>query len=405
MGPTTLFDKSFLQSLNVDESMWFDNFFTALVAPIFYVETLSDLAKGPSKRASAETEVRYIASKFPEMHGTPGINHLDLCIGDLMGNKVPMEGAIPINGRNVKAGNQIGVVLDLPPEVDAFNRWAREEFLDIERLYAGDWRNKLNTLDLKKIVNSLNVIGINKIIKSLEEAKHLADEVVNKKDGMSERLNLINHFFNISPRLQREIFKRWSDSGCPALAIFAPYAAFVLSIEIFFHLALAANLISDRNSNRTDIAYLFYLPFCKIFVSSDKLHKKCAPLFLKEGQQYIWGTDLKKDLIKLNEYYKQLPDDIKKQGVMKFASEPPIGDQYLTSQVWDKYRLRHGGSMELTEQQEKSIVEQVMKLAEGDEISRQERNITRPLDHITIKRAVKERKGNWWQFQKDYPSY
>ncbi len=139
MGPTTLFDKSFFQSLNDDESMWFDNFFTALIAPVFYVETLSDLAKGPSKRASAEAEVRYIASKFPEMHGTPTINYVDLCIGDLLGNAVPMQGAIPINGRTIKSGNQVGVVFDLPPEVDAFNRWAREEFQEKKLLFCKEY--------------------------------------------------------------------------------------------------------------------------------------------------------------------------------------------------------------------------------------------------------------------------
>ena len=44
-GPITLFDKSFLQSLNLDESVWFDHFFLTNVCPLFYVETLADLGK------------------------------------------------------------------------------------------------------------------------------------------------------------------------------------------------------------------------------------------------------------------------------------------------------------------------------------------------------------------------
>lgn len=37
MGPTTLFDKSFLQSLSTDEAVWFDNYFLSRdSAVIFY---------------------------------------------------------------------------------------------------------------------------------------------------------------------------------------------------------------------------------------------------------------------------------------------------------------------------------------------------------------------------------
>jgi hypothetical protein len=59
---------------------------------------------------------------------------------------------------------------------------------------------------------------------------------------------------------------------------FAPYAAHVVTVELFLQFALAAHLIaSNRPSNRTDIAYLFYLPFCTLFASSDNLHRRTAP--------------------------------------------------------------------------------------------------------------------------------
>jgi hypothetical protein len=61
MGPITLFDKSFLQSLSVDESVWFDHFFLTNVCPLFYVETMADLEKSPQKGRAAEDEVRIIA--------------------------------------------------------------------------------------------------------------------------------------------------------------------------------------------------------------------------------------------------------------------------------------------------------------------------------------------------------
>jgi hypothetical protein len=71
VGPTALFDKSFLQSLTIDESVWFDNFFLTNFCPIFNVETLADLGKPFKKGKKADQEVGIIARKFPDMHGPP----------------------------------------------------------------------------------------------------------------------------------------------------------------------------------------------------------------------------------------------------------------------------------------------------------------------------------------------
>ena len=45
LGPILIFDKSFLQSLNVDEAVWLDNFFLTVITPLFFVETLADLER------------------------------------------------------------------------------------------------------------------------------------------------------------------------------------------------------------------------------------------------------------------------------------------------------------------------------------------------------------------------
>jgi hypothetical protein len=119
VGPITLFDKSFVQALSADEAVWFDHFSLAVVCPIFYVETLADLAKEPSKRGPPEVIVQDIASKFPEWGGTPVGFHIDLCIYNLLGYDVPMDGRIPRpGGRPVKSGT----VFEPTAEDEAFQR-------------------------------------------------------------------------------------------------------------------------------------------------------------------------------------------------------------------------------------------------------------------------------------------
>ncbi len=44
-SPMIVFDKSTLQSLNVDEACWLDAFYLPIITPLFFVETLADLEK------------------------------------------------------------------------------------------------------------------------------------------------------------------------------------------------------------------------------------------------------------------------------------------------------------------------------------------------------------------------
>ena len=93
-GPIALFDKSFLQSLSVDESVFFDHFFLSVICPLFYVETLADLEKAIRQGRTPEQEVGMAAQKFTEMSGHPCVRHQQLCLGDLFGNSIPLEGRI-----------------------------------------------------------------------------------------------------------------------------------------------------------------------------------------------------------------------------------------------------------------------------------------------------------------------
>ena len=44
-GPSLIFDKSSLESLNLDEAVMMDNFYMSAITPLFFVECLADLEK------------------------------------------------------------------------------------------------------------------------------------------------------------------------------------------------------------------------------------------------------------------------------------------------------------------------------------------------------------------------
>ena len=406
MGPTTLFDKSFLQSLKLDESVWFDNFFLSAICPIFYVETLADLKKPDLPRAP-EDEVRIIADKFPEMQAVPEVYHREIAISDLQGNHTRLTGRIPsANIRQVESGDLKGVIYDQSPEVQAFLRWQLREFDTIEHEFASQWRAKLESLDLKRGADEFRNLGIlDRNCKSLPEAKSIADALVNGTDKAFETLRLVCLVLDVPENEFILIISRWSQFKFPPpLSIFAPYAAHVLAVEAFFQIALEASLISsDRPSNRVDIAYLYYLPFCMVFVSSDKLHRKCAPLFLRENQSFIWGPELKSALSELNEHYSCLPESEKEKGVMQFAPYPPPELKSIVLEMWEKHLLRlPENARKQTQPADPDLVNKLKNLLDAPSLPPNAVDFHPEDANVkSIRRMVRQQKGNWWQLPHD----
>ena len=76
------------------------------------------------------------------------------------------------------------------------------------------------------------------------------------------------------------------------------------------------------NSNLIDLSYLYYLPFCMVFASRDRLHEQLAPLFLRPRQRCVWGDDLKAGLKALNAHYAPCRAAMGRIGLLR-THEPP----------------------------------------------------------------------------------
>jgi hypothetical protein len=61
-GPCLIFDKSSLESLNLDEAVMMDNFYMSAITPLFFVECLADLEKSIRSNSTPEQLVGSLAS-------------------------------------------------------------------------------------------------------------------------------------------------------------------------------------------------------------------------------------------------------------------------------------------------------------------------------------------------------
>jgi len=411
MGPTTLFDKSFLQSLSLDESVIFDNFFNGVICPLFFIETLADLEKAIRQGRTPEEEVGIIADKTPEMSGYPNVYHSTLAVQNLLGQEIVMDGRVMIaGGRPVKVDGKSGVVFRQSPEQEAFNRWQKRDFLHVERKIAKAWRQSLNAIDLNMLASGMRALGIDpQNCKSLDDAKEVSENFISGTDHVPDRIKLACLILNASPACEEFAIQAWKERGSRAFSEHAPYAAHVVSVELFFQLALAANLIgTERSSNRIDIAYLFYLPFCQVFASSDKLHRRSAPYFLRKDQSFVWGLDLKAALKTLVEQYAAFSVEIAETGLHGFAPAPPPDDaECLLTQLWDRHmspswRNLHKERVPREALQDPDLVKHLNRFTDAP---------TLPPDQVDwgpgeaemmgLQRTIRRRKGSFWQVPKN----
>ena len=409
MGPIILFDKSLLQALSVDESVWFDHFFLTNICPIFFAETLADLEKPPRPGRTSQGEVRLLATRTPELSSYPNVFHVTMCLAELYGRSIPMDGRIVLSGgKAVRTSKRTGVVFEVSPEAEALARWSQGQFWEVERLFARSWRTAIRFMNLDRADEVLEEIGVRRRrYRSLEEARKVAEAAVNDVDHRVDKLRLVIQRVVLDEGSETQILAKWGDAGHAPLAELLPYTAYVLTVDVFFYLSVAARLLPvEKVTNRIDLAYLYYLPFCMVFTSCDKVHRRCAPLFLRRDQQFVWGGELKQALERVDFHYSTLSDKEQEKGLFAIAPRPPLECETIISQLWDRFCPGWRERKELrrtTDEATSSItVEEVKHFMEAEPLAPAAVDFdpSKP-EMMGIKRRVRKRKGRWWQLPKD----
>ena len=335
-GPFLIFDKSSLESLDLDEAVMLDNFFMSNITPLFFVECLADLEKAIRSKSTPEQLVGSLATRTPESQSYPNVHHATILRGELAGkfNFKTVNGRIIMaGGRHVQLGDKKGVIFELSPEAEAVSRWSKREFLELERNIGRQWRHALTSIDLDAMAQ--NVFECLRSMAKAEvvtRSRKMADTIVDSMDPewlIRFGLNLLG-----APEAVECVVNEWTKKRRPTLRDHLPYFVFMLTINIFFCLVLPTQLLSKvKPSHMIDLAYLYYLPFCSVFTSKDNFHADIVPLFLSPEQTFINGIELKEELTRLVAHYETLPEDVLKTGLIHFAAHPPDDTGFLITRL------------------------------------------------------------------------
>lgn len=409
MGPIAILDKSALQALTVDESVWLEAFLTANVVPIFYVETLADLEKDVASGKTPESVVGRLAEKTPA-GSVPNLHHRYLVLGELTGSPIDISTGRPVIGdgdlRQAPDG-KVGLHVDEFPESVALHRWQNHEFLEVERGMAKAWRDQLKRQDLSPVVDVVrNILPEERKISDLAQLKEFVDEFCSTRDR--EVLALAFEILDIPDDYRQLSYARWEAAERPTLDEFAPYLTHVFKVDLLFYLGIQRGFISgDRASNRADMAYLYYLPFSMVFVSGDGLHKRTVPLFLRDKQYYLSREELKDSLREFDEHFEGLPEAVKALGVMRFAGFPPSAIHNSITRLWDQ--VMRPDWREISVRQERDLLEPNDEAAEADALAEVTERIDKAeslapeespadpngADYVVVKRQVRSTMGKW----------
>lgn len=320
-----------------------------------------------------------------------------------------MDGRVPIAGGKMMRGpeGEIGIHVDEFDEAVALDRWTNHEFLKIERQIAKRWRADLVDHDRDRTIGILrNILPTGERIPDLAALKLAIDAFCATSE--KETIVLALDTLGIPDQSAQDALARWEAAGRPTLDTFAPYITHVFKVDLIYHLGIDRGFISgERPSNKVDMAYLYYLPFCMLFTSGDNLHRRTAPLFLRPNQSFVEAAAFKAALKELDDYYDRLPAEIKALGVMAFARYPPAELDNLVVQLWDKHMRPDWRERAQTPQEVLERWREAKQEGDGAAAFRARLEDAQPAaeasralqdgepDYMAIRRQVSVRKGKW----------
>jgi len=408
-GPSLIFDKSSLESLNLDEAALMDSLYMSTITPLFFVECLADLEKAVRSRSTPEQLVGSLADRTPEAQSQPNVHHLAVLNGELRRQfdirtvlgRAALAGGIP-----VQLGDQKGMIFQRAPEYEALERWTAREFLEVERNIAKQWRRSLTAVDFDAMVKAvMGELGHWRKPKTLADAKQIADTVIDNMDPqwlLRFGLDLLG-----LPEATDWVIEDWTARRRPPLREHVPYFIFMLRINIFFCLVLPTQLLRNvKASHHVDLAYLYYLPFCSVFTSKDNFHAQVVPLFLESNQTFVNGNDFKEEMKKLDAHYSTLPQEVLRTGLINFAGWPPEDTSFLTTRLWDKHlprwrEIKLEPKREHDPESERRTIEELKRLSESPDLRPHDERDIDKLNYVTVKRRVRIHKGKWLRFSEE----
>jgi hypothetical protein len=343
IGPLLIFDKSFVQMLNPEEVFELSIHFKFVGTPVLIREIIADLKKEPSLDRIPRDVVRALSAKMGRAHGIQPANFRKLAIANLCAHEISMIGQVPVDtdAPNVHTTQDgTGLLYDSVPEQRMWDRWASANFTTDDEEIATAWRNGLEKVDLRAVGAkwkdfAAQHFGSTRNLAELVAKVH--DLLSNSNREVQRRVLTLTCAFLRAPAPVCKLTSGLLTIGeILTVEEFAPYAASLTKLYLTFVGGLARGFIGPRPSHFIDLQYLFYAPFCMVFVSSDKFHREMWGA-TSGVNSFVWGPDLKNELGRRIAIRNAMGEEERKANAEKYDFHPMELDHSIINDVWRKY--------------------------------------------------------------------
>ena len=393
-----LIDKSLFQSLTAKSLPPLDRHFEVIIPPILIKEILGDLSTN-RKIKDREVDVKSFVAKMADRFGVNSIvchDYFFLLYNSLLGYETPMDGRIvaagltPVATDDGKSGYKV-----LPTYEDkTLMRWQQHEFSVEEAFWAYRWQRIRKFISTRLYLNKLIEMGI--IItspKSLEELNETVENILSNPKIQGRLLGLINREFRVPFDIQRQVVLRWFQLKCPFLKGFAPYAAYCLKANLLLAIGNINEQVFGRQHEHDlrDLEYCYYLPFCEVFASDDKIHRKLIGLLMRPDQKFV-GLELRNDLKRLGEEWFSFSQEEKIEHRRKFGFKPAFNDNSVVWQLWEEFRPDYDSSNVILPKHNGELHQSIKGLFDKLDKAKQTANIKKEGSFLIHSRSISKKK-------------
>ena len=336
MWKTILIDKSVIQGLNPDKARELADTYFVVLPPILVDEMVSMLAKEKKGNKDPENILMSLARK--SINGSIIVPHARLLAKkNLLGEHIPMDGSIPIVGGELirQRDGEFGVYYNTAKDKKFLFDWSRGEFAGY-RDKASDIRHRQHEFDYAKYFTEYSDV-FDRLPKFEDDDPFEAMDKFTKWFDNTHMANMSpERIFNIAVQdllndsEKDRAKKNWKNSGKTPQEFF-PYAFHYARINQWFAgivgMVSRPALTSKKAKFHIDIQYLYYLPFCKIFTTSDDLLFAAAKVFKLPGQNIVPGEEVKCDLKRIcAAKEKSLPDKLSSEKIKELSGGEVLQD-------------------------------------------------------------------------------
>jgi hypothetical protein len=298
---TLILDKSFVEMLNVDELFELGICFELVSTPILRQEILADLEKKSTTERNSLHALKTLCAKMARSGQEPMEYQLAALSELQSGRPIAMHGAMSIDllAPQVSVGYGGEVHFDGRQLQWNWRRWATGDFTEEERSRAALHRNNIEQYDPESVRQRSKAFGVRFFgdCKTIESLIARIDTLIDDPDPKTQELilGLTTNWLSTTTAFEQVLMSLLRTGRIGRMKDYAPFATSITRLTLAYQFGLTRGFIGPRRSDVCDLEYLYYAPFCKFFVSENRLHKNLWGA-TTTAAEFCNGSELKADL-------------------------------------------------------------------------------------------------------------